>query len=266
MLLALAEFALGCVAAFVLWMLVRAPSPPAIAWRGLARIVREREYRTPFLIVLGCLGLDMLQCTFDDRVTTWLAYDKTDLIHALEGDAASVLQKLAWPPAIWVLAFFYVVMFPVVTSAPLLFLAATRRLAAYRALLAGVVVNYAACLPFYFFFPVKEMWAGNPGKVDLLLDRLSPAIMEAYRATSALDNCFPSFHTSLAVTSAIIAWRTCPRPFAWAIAASSTLIVVSTLYLGIHWATDVVAGTLLAIAVTRFLRAGAGETPAAHAD
>lgn len=264
--LALAEFTLGCVAAFVLWTLVRAPSPPAIAWRGVARIVREREYRTPFVIVLCCLALDMLQCTFDDRMTAWLGYDATALIHALEGDAASVFQKLAWLPAIWVLAFFYVVMFPVVTAAPLLFLAATRRLAAYRALLAGVVVNYAACLPFYFFFPVKEMWAGNPGKVDLLLDRLSPAIMEAYRATSALDNCFPSFHTSLAVTSAIIAWRSCPRPFAWAIATCSTLIVVSTLYLGIHWATDVVAGTLLAIAVTRFLRAGAAETPAPDAD
>jgi len=261
MTLSLLELLLGAAATLLLWTLVRSPSPIAILARGLARIVRERAYRTPLLLVLGVLAFDLVQCTFDDRLTALLGYDCTGWIHAAEGDVASAVQKLAWLPAIYVFAFFYVVMFPVITAAPLIYFAATERLRAYRALLFGVIVNYAVCLPFYFFFPVKEMWAGNPAHVSLLLDRLSPAIMEAYRATSALDNCFPSFHTSLALTSALIVRRTCPRAFARAIGASAVIIVASTLYLGIHWALDVAAGTALAVLAARAMLKGACGTP-----
>jgi membrane-associated phospholipid phosphatase len=61
-------------------------------------------------------------------------------------------------------------------------------------------------------------------------------------------NVFPSLHTSMAVTAALLAWSTREAYPVWvpisAVLAAS--VVVSTMYLGIHWATDVLFGIVLA--------------------
>jgi membrane-associated phospholipid phosphatase len=162
------------------------------------------------------------------------------------------------------LTFAYIVLFPVLMLSPVLLAAAEGRLPAYRAFVKGIAINYVACFPFYLFFPVKEMWAGNPDRVRLLIDDVSPKIIEAYRSTSALDNCLPSFHVSLSVTAALLAWRTEPRPFALAAAAASGLVIVSTVYLGVHWLTDVAAGALLGALAAAFAARELGPYP--HGD
>jgi membrane-associated phospholipid phosphatase len=66
-------------------------------------------------------------------------------------------------------------------------------------------------------------------------------------------NVFPSLHTSLSITVALIAWQTRRQYPLWTavsvpIAAS---VVISTMYLGIHWAIDVLAGALMAWVIVR---------------
>lgn len=69
-------------------------------------------------------------------------------------------------------------------------------------------------------------------------------------------NVFPSLHTSLAVTVALLAWSTREEYPLWVPVAAliAGSVVVSTMYLGIHWAADVVAGILLAYASVRIGR------------
>ncbi|MDZ7730656.1 MAG: phosphatase PAP2 family protein [Natrialbaceae archaeon] len=69
-------------------------------------------------------------------------------------------------------------------------------------------------------------------------------------------NVFPSLHASLATTVALFAVRTrefYPRwvPIAIFLAIS---VSVSTMYLAIHWATDVIAGVALAVISVRLAR------------
>ena len=69
-------------------------------------------------------------------------------------------------------------------------------------------------------------------------------------------NVFPSLHASLATTVALLSNRfrgVYPRwrPLAIVLAVS---VSVSTMYLGIHWATDVVAGVVLAVGSVKAAR------------
>ncbi len=218
---------------------------------GIGRIFSRAEYRGPIILVLLVTIADVIESQFDDSLTGALGYEMTDWIHRLEGDWASRVQGLEWLPATWLLTFAYIIVLPVLLAAPIVLAAAEEKRRTFRALSLGLVINYLAGLPFYFLFPVREMWAGNPDHVRLLMDRVSPAIMESYRENSALDNCFPSLHTSLALTVPLIIGRTWGRPFAAAAWAAAIGVVFSTLYLGIHWASDIAAGVLLAVLAAR---------------
>ncbi|PHQ46249.1 inositol phosphorylceramide synthase, partial [Halorubrum sp. C3] len=61
-------------------------------------------------------------------------------------------------------------------------------------------------------------------------------------------NVFPSLHTSLSVTVGTFAVLTRDEYPLWTLIAVplSLSVVIATMYLGIHWLTDVVAGFALA--------------------
>jgi membrane-associated phospholipid phosphatase len=62
-------------------------------------------------------------------------------------------------------------------------------------------------------------------------------------------NVFPSLHASLSLTVAFLSLRTRTEYGRWPLVAVPLALSVSfaTMYLGIHWATDVVAGAVLAV-------------------
>jgi len=122
--------------------------------------------------------------------------------------------------------------------------------------LLGYAFNFLLVLPFYLVFPVRETFHFytadlHSQAVQMLLDDIHPAIIEGYRAMSGLDNCFPSFHTSLAVTLALVAWHAGRPRYAWLVTLFAAANVLSTVYLGVHWVTDVAAG--LAVGVVAYV-------------
>lgn len=61
---------------------------------------------------------------------------------------------------------------------------------------------------------------------------------------------FPSLHTGTTVVMLIQVWRCC-RAWVWFYAPAAFLIMMSTMYLRFHYGIDVIAGVLLALAVTK---------------
>jgi len=107
-------------------------------------------------------------------------------------------------------------------------------------------------LPFYILMPVKEAWAAAMG-IRFLIPEVYPLFEAQYRPLSGLDNCFPSLHTSLALTFALVAWRSGYRRLGIVLSAAAGLVMISTLYLGVHWFLDMLVGVVLAVAASGYM-------------
>jgi membrane-associated phospholipid phosphatase len=153
-------------------------------------------------------------------------------------------------------AFFYLVVFQSVMIASLAIYTHHKNMKLYYAFCVALLLNYLLAVPFYIFVPVNEVWFVHSQVKFLMLD-VFPSFEQDYRALSGINNCFPSLHTSISVTMALLASRSGIRRwsiFAW---INASIIVFAIFYLGIHWFTDMVAGVTFALfAVTVGLKVG----------
>jgi len=253
-------------------LLVWVGVPEVAPWRIVARsawsTVRSGR-RTLYLLACCSIllaNLLYLRLGIDEKLTSRIVAERgrdyTADVYRIEGGAVAHFQQaLACPPLTWFLGFVYVIVFPCLVFALLFVFDHLRHRRGLAMLLIGYLLNYLCELPFFLWFPVREVFhyykhdLGFPG-VRLLLDDIHPVVMQAYRAMSGLDNCFPSFHTSLGVTLALVAWHTGRTRFALLMTFLGAANALSTLYLGIHWFVDVVAGVavgLLAYGLARLL-------------
>ena len=113
-----------------------------------------------------------------------------------------------------------------------------KRLAAYS--LAGYLLQVPFILPFYNTILLQEVWYVQ-GTPDLLERGLT-----GNSAYTTAWNCFPSMHTSIAFAAILLALREKSRWYKWVIVAYCSSIILSTLYLKVHWVLDVCGGMLFA--------------------
>lgn len=178
-------------------------------------------------------------------------YDLTGILTGWEGGWHVWLQThLQTEVLTAVCVFFYVAVFQSVMIASLGIFTSGANLKMYYAFCTALLINYAVALPMYWFVPVNEAWFAHPQIHFLMLDAF-PSFERDYRGLSGINNCFPSLHTSISVTMALLASRSGIRRwavFAWINAA---VIVFSIFYLGIHWLTDAFGGVILAVISVR---------------
>jgi membrane-associated phospholipid phosphatase len=131
-----------------------------------------------------------------------------------------------------------------------------------RRALSCYALSFAAALPFYLLFPVDEVWH-HDASVENIINSY-PFVRDHLYSFNELNNCFPSLHTAISVALAAVVWTSpAPRRFRLFAAGLASGIVFSTVYLGIHWVTDVAAGLLLAAGVVQVSeRWWAGSAPA----
>lgn len=108
-----------------------------------------------------------------------------------------------------------------------------------RYALGAHLLQFPMIMPFYTLFRVDEVWSvlGHPD----LLER-------GWDDTMRLNigaNCFPSMHTSVAYAILLLGLREKSRAFAWMMAVYATSIIVSTMYMEVHWVIDVFGGIAL---------------------
>ena len=174
----------------------------------------------------------------------------TGAIIALEGDFVPWLQGTFQSPrltlyfsSVYVFGYAFLLVFPFLAYAALSEPKTLKRL------IVAYTLNYAIGLVLYTVVLAYGPRNVMPDLVTSLLYTFNPDFQTLTGEVNVETNVFPSLHTSLSVTVAAFAALTHDRyprwtPVAWWIAGS---VVVSTMYLGIHWLTDVVFGTALAL-------------------
>jgi membrane-associated phospholipid phosphatase len=171
----------------------------------------------------------------------------TGEFYALEGEFVASLQGMFPQEASLYFAFVYVFGYVVLLVFPMIAYLFLDSLHSLKVTLIAYAANYGLGVLFYTMFIAYGPRNVMPSVVSQPMYETFPEVMLLTSAINTNVNVFPSLHTSLAVTAMILALmtrRSFPRwtPIALVIGTS---VVVSTMYLGIHWLTDVVAGIAL---------------------
>ena len=210
--------------------------------------------------LLGCFlfvtGTNLIQAVYDQRITAWLGWDFSAKVHAVEGALIENVQNwVLGLPGGWHLTALLAIAYTAGYVAWLLYpsfgLFAINKPRAAGTYAVAFAMNYLLALPFYLFFPVQEVaWSGL-SRARPLLEEHWPGITEKLRLESALDNCFPSLHVSIAVTAmyfvAVYGTRRM-RLVGWPLTIA---ICASVMVLAIHWGIDTAAGVPFGLICTQ---------------
>lgn len=224
-------------------------NPFVIAGSFVQEIFTSRKYLIHFAALITILFFNKLEMWVEKRID--YKADFTKSIYSIEGNFVSAIQHLFHNDILTMISsYFYVVIFPSVMITSIALYTFQKNYKLFYAICYALMFNYMVAIPFYLFFPVNEVWSFHPSVKLLILD-VFPTFEQDYRPLSGLDNCFPSLHTSISVSMAVIAVKS--RSTFWKIFVpiSSAFIIFTIFYLGIHWLSDMCAGVVLGVVAAR---------------
>ncbi|NHN48589.1 inositol phosphorylceramide synthase [Halostella sp. JP-L12] len=222
--------------------------------RRIVRAVRDYRWRLaeigPYLsVLLVVLAVRKLTMDYTGLLSWALDWNITLIIYSLEGALVADVQSLRSPLLTDYFVFIYLYGYVFLLLFPFVAYFARSDMTSMKELIVAYTFNYGVGLVCYVLFIAYGPRNLIPDIVDSLLYVTYPQSQLLTGEVNHNTNVFPSLHASLSMTTFFLAWRTRDEYPLWAPVSFvlGVSVALSTMYLGIHWATDVVAGTLLAV-------------------
>ena len=209
----------------------------------------------PILIILIVAIFHLIEVKFiDPAVTNWVGRDYSYFIRSIEGDIVIHFSNY-WTP---ILIYYFVIIYIGVYTftlwfSPLYFILGNKK-KAMKTFAYGLLLIYAISLPFYLFLPVTNVYSAPFYEGKSALETVIPSIESFFYSTTTLNNCFPSLHTAMSILVAYCASLTGNKKYTYFIIIVMISVIISVIYLSIHWILDTIGGAILAFLVILILR------------
>ena len=86
------------------------------------------------------------------------------------------------------------------------------------------------------------------------MENVIPGVEQFFYSTTTMNNCLPSLHTAMTILVAYSVSLTGNKKFTYFSYFVMITVIISVIYLSIHWLTDVITGAILSTGVIFILR------------
>lgn len=238
----------------VVALLILLTAPPIVGRYRLVQLRRHWRGRlraaAPSLLILAAILLINRTARQLVPELSWIVgFRITGQIYGIEGALVAWLQSFATPMMTMYFTYVYVYGYVYLLVFPLVAYLALENPRPIRETALAYTFNYGIGLVCYVLFVAYGPRNMMPDLVDSLLISSWPQAALLITEINVNTNVFPSLHTSLSVTVALLAYRTRQIYPLWTVIAIplAASIVGATMYIGSHWAIDVIAGIGLAV-------------------
>ncbi len=204
-------------------------------------------------LIVAVVALQLFEVrVLDPLATSLVGMDFTPLFVSLEDGVGRWFIQNWNPTLLTIFVYIYIGIYPFLLWFTPLYFVLTNQRRAMTMFAVGLLLIYVVALPFYLFFPVTNVYTyfHEPSALNTVI----PSVERFFYTTTTSNNCFPSLHVAMALLIAFSVSLTRNRRFRIFTAALAVGVIISVIYLGIHWITDVIGGAILSVSVFLLLR------------
>jgi membrane-associated phospholipid phosphatase len=197
------------------------------------------------LIILGVVACHLIEVHLIDSVMTEVVgINFAASFQLLENGVVHWFAEHSLSVLVYIFVVIYIIVYPFTLWFTPLSFVLTGQKQAMKVLTFGLLLIYVIALPFYLFFPITNVYSFYGS--SFALETVIPSIEQFFYSATTTNNCFPSLHVAVTLLIArSVAYTTNKRYlyFTWVCAGA---VIISVIYLAIHWIIDVLGGLILA--------------------
>ena len=202
------------------------------------------------LIIIGVLAFHLVEVNFIEPCLS--DNDFTSFIRNFEGDTVFWFSQHWIPALVYFFVIIYIGVYPfTLWFSPLYFLL-TNNKKSMKTFAYCLLLIYIITLPFYLFFPVINVYTYY--NIKSALEIVIPSVEGFFYSTTTQNNCLPSLHTAIVILVAYSVSLTDNKKLKYFTYFIAITVIISVIYLSIHWITDVITSTMLSLGVIIILK------------
>ncbi len=200
------------------------------------------------IIIIGIVIFHLIEVNFLDLYfTNLIGNDFTSNILFIENGLVYWFSQNWTPFLVYFFVLMYIGVYPfTLWFSPLYFLL-TNDKKAMKSVAYGLLLIYSLALPFYLLFPITNVYTFYG--IESALEIVIPGVEHFFYSTTTCNNCFPSLHVAVTLLITKSVTLTKNKKLTYFSYFCSLSVILSVIYLAIHWITDVICGIILALSV-----------------